>query len=835
MAIITFGGSSFLDFPGWIMSSSDFWVLSAAISLVISASTLVELLADRFTARPLVQRVLPPSATGPRYLPPTCHHPEWVLEQINALCCEPIRVHELKAALGPSKRRSAPGADAITFQMLRNLQDAEQDRLLEYFNTIWSTEALPDSWLTAVVAPVLKPRKPAAAPSSYRPVSLTSAACKVMERIVLARMEWITAQVHYFPEQQTGFRRHRCTADSIADVAATLEDAKNSGDVAVLVLLDVQSAFDSLPHEVIEGSLDNLGITGSLRRFVSAFLVGRTFRVRVGQALSTPRVITTGVAQGSVLSPFLFNAALAGLPSALPADTRYHTQCSIYADDVALWVRGPRQCLPAVRRSLQGALDAVTTFLGSIGLTVSPAKTEALLIRPRAASRLSVHQKAQLEVLHRTAIRNVLGLPRHSNIAAALAEADEWPLSLLMLQRGLGHIDRLHRAPDGQALLDQLRSLPASRMGNLCRLYEETVPQLPVAVAFPPPHHVPPDVHLSLRGLAKRRAPAAALQQAAACKLQEELEGHLLVFTDGSVLSSGSAAAACTVPTLACHRQSGGGWCDSKPALQALVNPRRAGLTVVLLLAKLTALATAGIPISFHWLPSHVGVAGNEGADTCAKAAHHDVVPVTRAVAASDYTRHRLRCLLTSIHPDPRVASGNAPKPLPENGLSKRDRSTLLRSRTGCTWTAARLYAKGRATSPACKRCGDPETLEHLLYACPSLAQERSTVINTYRRHGLPAATQTDLLFPNAAPGREELSTSHHCCPGGRVGTTADLQESTSAYQDRHARLLTYLLERHLSSGGVTRRAPPAPAERPIVSGASSTTSASCRAVGRPP
>ncbi|XP_049524055.1 homeobox protein Nkx-3.2 [Dermacentor silvarum] len=99
-----------------------------------------------------------------------------------------------------------------------------------------------------------------------------------MERVALARLGWIAAQLQYFPEQQTGFRRQRCTADSISDVVATLEDAKATGDVAMLVLLDVKSAFDGLPHAVIEACLDRLGQSGCLRRFISAFLTGRTFR-----------------------------------------------------------------------------------------------------------------------------------------------------------------------------------------------------------------------------------------------------------------------------------------------------------------------------------------------------------------------------------------------------------------------------------------------------------------------------------------------------------------------------------------------------------------------------
>ncbi|KAH7946683.1 hypothetical protein HPB52_003207 [Rhipicephalus sanguineus] len=78
-----------------------------------------------------------------------------------------------------------------------------------------------------------------------------------------------------------------------------------------------------------------------------------------------------------------------------------------------------------------------------------------------------------------------------------------------------------------------------------------------------------------------------------------------------------------------------------------------------------------------------------------------------------------------------------------------RERASLLRLRTGCVWTAARRYLKGRCASPACSRCGDPETLEHLLCTCPGLAKERSTVTTAYRRQGLPATTLEHLLFPS--------------------------------------------------------------------------------------
>ncbi|XP_075543819.1 uncharacterized protein LOC142578305 [Dermacentor variabilis] len=219
---------------------------------------------------------------------------------------EPLRIHELESALALTRRRSALGADGITCQKLRNLAEPQRVRLLEQFNFSWSTGVLPKSWMMAVM--------------NSNPASGTST------------------------------------------VVATLEDARGSGYVAMLLLLYVQSAFDRLPNEVIEAAQDCLGVTGCLWGSMTAFLVGGSFRVRVGKVLSDARDITSVVPQGSMLSPFLFNLAMAGHAAALPADSRYPICCAIYADDVALWVPGPRRSIASIRGSLQRALEAVISF-----------------------------------------------------------------------------------------------------------------------------------------------------------------------------------------------------------------------------------------------------------------------------------------------------------------------------------------------------------------------------------------------------------------------------------------------------------------------------------------
>ncbi|KAH7971856.1 hypothetical protein HPB52_003479 [Rhipicephalus sanguineus] len=97
------------------------------------------------------------------------------------------------------------------------------------------------------------------------------------------------------------------------------------------------------------------------------------------------------------------------------------------------------------------------------------------------------------------AVRAILGLPKCSPMAATLAEVGEWSLTLRMLQRALGHIDRLHRATDGRALLERFRSQPGSRMGGS----QPAVPLDPAARHTPPP---PKGSLMNVNSLRRRKA-----------------------------------------------------------------------------------------------------------------------------------------------------------------------------------------------------------------------------------------------------------------------------------------------------------------------------------------
>ena len=100
---------------------------------------------------------------------------------------------------------------------------------------------------------------------------------------------------------------------------------------AILTMLDLSSAFDTVDHKILLFRLERLfGVSGTALSWFRSFLSGRTQSVRIIDASSNARDLELGVPQGSVVGPILFLFYIAPIYYIL---RRHGIDAHLFADD----------------------------------------------------------------------------------------------------------------------------------------------------------------------------------------------------------------------------------------------------------------------------------------------------------------------------------------------------------------------------------------------------------------------------------------------------------------------------------------------------------------------
>jgi hypothetical protein len=153
------------------------------------------------------------------------------------------------------------------------------------------------------------------------------------------------------------------------------------GNAAFLVMLDLSAAFDTVNHSILLDLMNSrYQITGTALRWFTSYLQGRTFRVRVNNQLSEPQHLPTGVPQGSVLGPLLFNMFSSGMASIFE---EFQISAHYYADDTQFLVEfDPRSSdsESAARGRIAELFDKLALWMSSHHLKLNPNKTVFLLV-----------------------------------------------------------------------------------------------------------------------------------------------------------------------------------------------------------------------------------------------------------------------------------------------------------------------------------------------------------------------------------------------------------------------------------------------------------------------
>ena len=294
-----------------------------------------------------------------------------------------ITTKEVELAINRLKFKKATGFDMIPNEIMKCGKNELLAPLTLLFNIILSSAIYPQDWCVGLIIPIHK-KGDKSNVENYRGITLLSSLSKLFTSILNQRLYEYLLDQKILKTEQFGFRKGYSTIDSIFTLKSLVDKHVKSKpnkkrNLLFTCFVDFSKAFDRIPREKLFVKIKQIGITGRFYSILHSMYSNDLSAVKQDYACTESFRCYTGVKQGCMLSPTLFNLFISDLTSVInntdivepmrAENKSFNTL--LYADDLVLISKNASD--------LQILLNNLENYCSDNSLTVNIDKTKLLI------------------------------------------------------------------------------------------------------------------------------------------------------------------------------------------------------------------------------------------------------------------------------------------------------------------------------------------------------------------------------------------------------------------------------------------------------------------------